>query len=177
MRRESGFTLIEVLVVILITSILLTLSAFAVRHYWFSKSLDSAVEQTVSELRQVQQQTVAESHPLVFGAWFQTDVQDDQYAVLKFDPNDTSTASDDECTQVGSPRTFENRVVITEVQFDPAPGIGTTCNSVVPAGSEQVFFYARGTATEGELTLFHDETGKSATVTVSGMTARVEEQQ
>ena len=176
MRRQAGFTLIELLVVMGITSVLLTLSAFALRHYWFVQAIESAAEEIESELRQVQQQTIAESHPLVYGAWFRTGVTSGQYGILKFDPKDTSTSSDDECTQVGPARTLGNGVVITEAAFEAAPEIDATCAPVLPVGGEPVFFYARGSATPGDLTLYHAQTDDSRTVTVSGVTGRVEQE-
>ena len=176
MRRESGMTLIEILAVLGITTVLLTLGASALRHYWFVQSVEGAAEEIESELRQIQQQTIAESHPLVYGAWFKTDVTSAQYGILKFDPKDTSTSSDDTCTHVGSARTLGNGVVITAAAFDADPEIDATCASVLPAGAEPVFFYARGSATAGELTVYHAETQDSMTVTVSGVTGRVEQQ-
>ena len=176
MRRQTGFTLIEVLVVLAITSTLLTLGAAAVRHYWFQNAIEGAAEEVQSELRLLQQKTVADSHPMVYGAWFKTGSGSDQWGVLKFDPKDTSTSSDDECTQLGGPRKFGTGIEVSAVDFDPPTGIGTVCDTTAPSGSEEVFFYARGTATAGQLTLFHPQTGRSIDVTVSEMTGRVEKQ-
>lgn len=176
MRRQSGFTLIELLVVIGITSVLLTLSAYAIRHYWFVKAIDGAAEEVESELRALQQRTIAESHPLVYGAWFKTGDVTGQWGILKFDPKDPSESTDDVCTQVGSPRSFNDGVVVSAVDFAPPVGVGTTCNGVAPAGAEKVFFYARGSATPGEVTLHHPLSDRSRTVTVSELTGRVDRQ-
>ena len=175
MRRESGFTLIELLAVVGLTAVLLTLGASALREYWFRQALDGSAEAVESEFRHLQQQTVAESHPLVFGAWFRTGAQaGGQWGSLKFDPKDASTSADDVCTLVGSPRTFDAGVVVDAASFEEPVGVGSTCSGVAPSGSKQVFFYARGAATAGSVTLFHPATGRSRTVTVSGLTGRVE---
>lgn len=177
MQRQSGFTLIEILVVLAITSTLLTLGAAAVRHYWFVQSVEGAAEEIESELRTIQQQTIAESHPLVYGAWFKPNETINQYGILKYDPKDTSTSADDECTQVGTSRKLGSGVVITEAAFDPTDAdIEAACAGVPPSGAASVFFYARGSATPGQLTVYHAETGHSKTVTVSGITGRVEQQ-
>lgn len=176
MRRESGFTLVELLVVVGMTAVLLTLSASAIRHYWFRQSLDGAAEQVVNDLRNLQQETIAESHPVVFGAWFRTGTPSGgQYGILKFDPKDVSISSDDVCTLVDSPQTFGNMVSITAVNFDTASEIEPVCGPVAPAGSEKVFFYARGSATAGSLTLHQPDIGE-VTVNVSAVTGRVEAQ-
>ena len=175
MRRESGLTLIEMLVVLGITAVLLTLSVSALRQYWFVRAIEGAADEVQSELRQLQQKTIAESHPLVYGAWFKTgDQPSGQYGVIKFDPKDTSTPSDDVCTQEGAARSFGAGVVISAVDFDPPTGVGTTCSAVIPDGAETAFFYARGSATPGELTLYHAETEESRVLTVSELTGRVE---
>ena len=174
MRRQSGFTLIEIMVVLGMTAVLLTMGAAAVRHYWFVQAIEGAAEEVESELRTLQQRTIAESHPLVYGAWFRTGDVAEQWGILKFDPKDPSSSSDDVCTQVGPPRSFDNGVIVGAAEFDPPTGVGTTCNGVAPADSEQVFFYARGSATPGEVTLNHPPTGQSKTVTVSELTGRVD---
>ena len=175
MRRESGFTLIELLVVIMITSVLLTLGAFAVRQYWLVSAADTAAEEVVAELRGLQQRTAAESHPMVYGAWFREDVPTDQWGTLGYDPKDTSTSSDDVCTQLGSPQRFGDGVIVASASFDPAGGtIESECAAAAPDGASLVFFYARGSATEGEIQLDHTAISDPLRITVSGTTGRVE---
>ncbi len=177
MRRESGFTLIELLVVILISSVLLTLSATAVRHYWFVSSADSAAEEIVAELRGLQQRTTAESHPMVYGAWFKETVPAGQWGILQFDPKDASTSSDDECRQLGPARTMGDGVVVDSASFDAAGGtLASRCAAAGPEGADLVFFYARGSATDGELALDHEALSQPLVITVSGTTGRVERQ-
>lgn len=177
MRRESGFTLVELLVGIAISATLLTLGAFAVRQYWFVSAADGAAEKVVSELRGLQQRATAESHPMVYGAWFKEDVATAQWGILRYDPKDASSSSDDICTQLGPAQRFGDGVVISNAAFDPAGGtIDTTCAGAAPSGADLVFFYARGSATAGEVVLDHDEISDPLRVTVSGVTGRVERQ-
>ncbi len=177
MRRESGFTLIEVLVVILISSILLTLSATAVRRYWFASAIESSAEEIVAELRSVQQRTIAASHPMVYGAWFREGPASDQWGVLRYDPKDPSSSDDDVCTQVASANSFGDGVVVSAANFQAAGGtIEAECGPAAPPGAAVVFFYARGSATPGQITLFQAELDQEVTITVSGVTGRVEQQ-
>ena len=177
MRRESGFTLIELLVVMSISAVLMTLGASAVRHFWFVNAVDKGAEQVQSELRQLQQRATAQSHPLVYGAWFRTG-QNSSWGVLKFDPKNASTASDDECTQVGGAEVLPSGATFSAVDFSTtgATTIETKCSVVAPAGSERVYFFARGTATPGELTVYQSNINESRTLAVSALTGRVDEQ-
>lgn len=177
MRRESGFTLIETLVVIGISAVLMTLSASAIRNYWFVNAAHDAVETVETQLRGLQQRTTAESHPMVYGAWFQEDVTSAQWGVLQYDPKDASSSSDDVCNQLGPAQRFGDGVVITEATFDAAGGtIETKCTATAPAGADLVFFYARGSATGGDIFLDHEAIAEPLRVTVSGVTGRVEGQ-
>jgi hypothetical protein len=156
------------LVVILISTILLALGASALRHYWLTQALSGATRQLVSQLRQLQQRTDAESHPIVYGARFTVGTSD--YALIRYDPKDASVTTDDECSLLET-RSFEAGVRISAASFDPAPGL---VMSKCPGSAQPfTFFYARGTATEGSVTLTHPVTGRSSTVTVLPLTGRV----
>jgi prepilin-type N-terminal cleavage/methylation domain-containing protein len=173
-RRESGMTLIEVLVVIAITAVMLTLGAYAARNFWFVSGLDSAREQVVSQLRRLQEKTVSENHPLVYGAWFKVDST--QWGSVRFDPKDLSTTSDDECTLDGSAQNFPAGVSVSAVSFQTVSPQTSKCATVAPSGSQIAFFFAGGSATSGSLTLQQTKTGSTKGLTVSGLTGRVEKQ-
>ena len=177
MRRESGFTLIEILVALAMSAVLLTLGAAALRHYWLLHSVDSDRGSLISELRGLQQRTVAESHPLIYGAWFREGTGlSSNWGVLRFDPKDTSTPADDACAQVGPARSFSNEVYVQAADFEPGPDETSICSAAAPPGSDLVFFYARGSATAGTIVLRQDAVDRAAGVSVSGITGRVEEQ-
>jgi prepilin-type N-terminal cleavage/methylation domain-containing protein len=172
MRRDHGFTLIEILTAIAISGILMTLGAAALRGYWFGRALNDGAEQIVSELRNAQERSVSESHPLVYGGWF--DGGSSEWGVVRFDPKDTSLPGDDECVVVSGPNKFSAGVVVDDVSFeDVVPQTGV-CASAVPSGAEIAFFFARGTATPGDVTLLQPRNDDTETVTVSGLTGRVE---
>jgi prepilin-type N-terminal cleavage/methylation domain-containing protein len=172
MRKEAGFTLIEMLVAMALSAILLTLGASALRNYWFVRSLHGAQDQTVTQLRDLQARVVSESHPLVFGLRFAPGQS--RYAIVEYRPATTSSPTE-KCTETG--QSFNSGVVVKSATFSAASGITAFCKGVIPgaATSQFVFFFARGTATEGNLVLEQPQlAGKSVKVTVKPITGRVE---
>jgi prepilin-type N-terminal cleavage/methylation domain-containing protein len=172
MRRDQGFTLIEILTTIAISAILLSLGATALRGYWFGRALHDGAEQVVSELRNAQERSVSESHPLVYGGWF--DEGSAEWGVVRFDPKDVSVPGDDECVVVSGPNEFSAGVVVDEVAFEDASPQSSVCAPAVPDGAEIAFFFARGSASPGEVTLVQPRNGDTETISVSALTGRVD---
>ena len=171
MKKENGFSLIEVLVTISLVSILLTLSAGGVRHYWFVQSLDGAQGELVSQLRQMQEQVVSETHPTVFGVRFRVGSSD--WAIVEYDPTATPTPT---CTDVRTNK-FGSGVQVTSATFTPPAdtAMHTKCKAIPGASSDSfAFFYARGSATGGSVTIVQPQLGRTKTVTVTPITGRVE---
>jgi Tfp pilus assembly protein FimT len=170
---EAGFTFVELLVGMTMLVVLLGLGAFALRQFWLTHSLRGGREEVVTQLRQLQQRSVSESHPLVYGARFT--VGSPTFGLVKFNPHDTATTADDSCVEM-STVTLGSDVQVSEVEFTDAAGITSLCRTQVAGASldEFVFFYARGTATEGDLTLQVPALpGKSLSLAVTPITGRV----
>lgn len=170
-RNESGFTLIELLAVLAVTALLLTLGASAFRHYWFKKSLYGSQDLMMTEMRAMQENAVSESHPLVYGLRFEPGSSN--WGEVKYDPKDQAIASDDTCTYVAdTPATFDSGVEVKTAAFDPPPGLNP---SICPesASGEFVFFYAKGTATEGNVTFGQPNLSDEIGLSVSSLTGRV----
>ena len=171
--NDDGFTLIELLAGMLIMFVLLGVGVFALRQFWLSHSLKGGRAEVVSQLRQLQERSVSESHPLVYGARFH--VGSPTFGIVKFNPNSASTTTDDTCVET-SKVTLESNVRVTAASFTSASGITSLCRTQISGAvsDEFAFFYARGTATSGQVTLVSPAyTGHSATVTVSPITGRV----
>ncbi len=175
LKKEGGFTLIEMLVVMAISTILMTLGAFAVRHFWFVQALSGSVDTVTTQMRQAQQQAESESHPLVYGVWFINVGDATRWGTLQYDPAMASP-----CTEIGK-RYFETGVQVKTVAFDEDSTRTPTCRSALgaagipSAGSAQIaFFYARGTATPGTITLEQTTLDRSRQLTVTGITGRVD---
>jgi len=174
MEREEGFTLIELLVVMMITSMVLTISAGAIRHFWFVQALSGSADSVTTQMRQAQQQAESESHPLVYGVWFINVGDAARWGTLQYDP-----AKALPCTEIGK-RTFDTGVQVASVSFTTDSTRTPACRSalgsagIANAGSAQIaFFYARGTATPGSITLEQTNLDRSESLSVTGITGRV----
>jgi prepilin-type N-terminal cleavage/methylation domain-containing protein len=174
MRRESGFTLIETMVAMALVAILLTLTAGGLRHYWFVQSLETAHGEVRSQLRQLQEQVVSETHPTVFGAHFRIGSSD--WGVVEYDPVISAGHPAATCQEVRSNK-FGTGVQVTAASF-AAPvdtTMGNLCKTIPGAsGDKFVFFYARGSATGGSVTVTQPQLGRSKTLTVTPITGRVQ---
>jgi prepilin-type N-terminal cleavage/methylation domain-containing protein len=170
LKDESGFTLIESLVAIALISLLVSLSAVALRSFWFAEAVDRATGEMTSLLKRTQQRVVAETHPLVYGVWMEEGSSD--WGIVKFDPKSIDTATDDVCTKEPD-KTMADGVTVDSVTGDTTSVAALECLTVVPDATF-VFFYARGTATEAHITLGKDESTGTKSIHVSPMTGRVE---
>lgn len=188
-RKEDGFSLIELLAVIALTSILLTIGAAALRYFWLGRALYGERDKIFTNLRAVQQQVVSESNPLVFGAWFKattppTDNGTAQWGTVRYRPADAAAGTAATCTSTSDFR-MDAGVQIRSAEFvDSLAGVTsvtdviTTCKTQVPtsaAATDFVLFLARGTATSGCVTLNQPRRDMNdLTVAVSALTGRVE---
>jgi prepilin-type N-terminal cleavage/methylation domain-containing protein len=169
MHREDGVSLIELLTTLALASVLVAFSALALRHYWFVQSLEKASDQVVTELRAAQQRVNAESHPVVYGVRF--DPGSATWGVVQYDPRKSSN----KCISVGT-RSLEGAVEIKAAGFTGGGDAETSCSSALGADNEFAFFYARGSATPGSVTVESQQTGGTKVVDVAGVTGRVEAQ-
>lgn len=169
---ERGFTLIELLVAVSIVSLLLTLSASALRIFWLQQGLDGAANDARVEMRRLQQRAESESHPLVYGAWF---VQDSSsWGVVRY------SASTGNCSLIDR-LSFDAGVIVSAVTgLDSPSSLISACRSAldaagVPSASSarMAFFYARGTANQGSVTVLQPSLRRTETVQVTPLTGRV----
>jgi prepilin-type N-terminal cleavage/methylation domain-containing protein len=183
MRKEQGFTMVELMVTIGLAAILFTLSAGAVQNYARVQSLDGAVDEVITQLRLAQQKTISESNPVIYGVRFRDG--SGAWDLIRFDPVGTGTA-DDVCTVEDSidlstgvfPRVVRVKNPTFPISETPStPPELAECRTAPGAQATDafVFFYARGNATQGSLTLHHPNLGSSRdrTVNVVGITGRV----
>ena len=172
-KNEDGFTLLEIIVTCVVSAIFLTLGAAALRTYWLKQSLRTAQGEAKQQMQTLQEQAVSESNPLVYGMRYT--VGSSNWSIVQFDGKNASTTADDTCVTVGDTRSF-NGVKVTAASFDTAPTVTATCISKLTAGAMDrfVFFYPRGTATSGSVTLTQESLNQSEQVTVTSMTGRVE---
>lgn len=193
-KNHAGFTLIEVLVVIAMMSVLLALGAQPLRNYWFKQSLHAARDVVMTEMEGAQSLVTSESHPLVYGVRFSDEAgynSEGRWGLVKYDPTNGpgGTAT---CTQYATGANdsgiFNAPVRIVAAAFTPATptteqlfcrsNLRTLSGAPLSATTDEfLFFYARGTATEGTLTLRQDNLGPAddLSIDVYSLTGRVEE--
>jgi len=169
---EGGFTLLEVLVVVVLLGVMLTLSVFALKIFWQRRALDGSTKQVTAQLRQLQQRAVAESHPLIYGARFSQGSS--TYTLLRYNPSDPSPPLCREMETV----TLEAGVKVAEgTTFGSSPYINLSECGSYGATDHFVFFFARGTATGGTLYLTNEQledTSQDTTrISVTNLTGRV----
>ncbi len=164
-ERQRGFTLIEVLVVITLGAILMTLSAGALRHFWFVQALESSSAEVVTQMRNAQQRAAAESHPLVYGVRFKPGTT--EWGVVQYDPRKAT----DKCTAEAS-RGFAAGVEVDTASFPSTSPQTTECTTALGSDNRYVFFYARGSATGGTVELISEPLSRTKVVTVTPITGR-----
>jgi prepilin-type N-terminal cleavage/methylation domain-containing protein len=190
---ELGFTLIELLTVIMLTSILMGLAAFELRHFWFVRALAGSENEVATQLRRQQQRVIAETHPLVYGARFPKggSAERASWSLIRFNAGNLTTTTDDTCVQyqtisLGSGVRIKNSNSRSEgVGFDDASYVTDFCRDNLetlagaPVSSAQndhlAFFFARGNATEGQVTLEQTQLGRTETICIAGLTGRTYE--
>jgi type II secretory pathway pseudopilin PulG len=170
MRKEAGFTVVELMAAILIAGLLMTLGVWSLRTYWFTQSLERAKAEVVTQMRQAQQRAMSESHPLVYGVYFEPNKS--FWGVVKFDP---TLSAGNKCSIVEEYR-FDGGVVSRSPSFTGEDAMRAECDLKFPSTpfpQRYVFFYPRGSATPGAVTLESYEGDDSYLVEVKGVTGRV----
>lgn len=172
-RGQAGFTLVELLTAFMLLTIVVTLTVAALRHYWFVQSLEGGKDEVVTQLRGLQQRVISETFPLVYGARFTPNRSSWQH--VQFNPDDGTCDKVQEGDLDGGQ--FSGDVRIESSSFDTYTSGGTDVSELCREGiddAEVVFFFARGTATEGEITLVQPRLDRRKTVCISGPTGRVD---
>lgn len=170
--RQHGFTLVELLATLLLMSILAAFAVGAGRNFWWRQALGSSEGDVAFALRALQQQAVAESNPLVYGARFSQNAS--SFETYRYNPLSGN------CVSTGV-RDLGAGVVVDDADFDVynIPSTSTPVSTLCPGPSSPqryVFFFARGSATDGEIRLRQPRvsTPNTRTVEVIGLTGRVE---
>jgi prepilin-type N-terminal cleavage/methylation domain-containing protein len=175
--NEHGFTLIELMVVMSITTVLLGLGAFAVRNFWLVRSLSGGQDEIASQMRAVQSKVMAESNPLIYGIGFREGTS--EWQIVRYRAAVGTTPAS--CVGDGT-RRFDAKVTISDVDFettlagqDVSAMVGL-CDDVIAAPPDGfVFFLPRGLATAGTVTIRQSILDRTATVEVFSLSGRVRE--
>ena len=169
--EQGGFTLVELLTTMLLVGVLATFAVGAGRQFWLRRSLVAAQNDVVVTLREMQQRSVAESHPLVYGVRFQPNATG--FRIYRYNPLTGTCTGQDE-------REFTSGVIVHEVDFGPLnqTSSGAPVSALCGGGDPEsyVFFFARGTSTGGFVELRQPavDTADIRRIEVGEVTGRVE---
>jgi prepilin-type N-terminal cleavage/methylation domain-containing protein len=153
-RRDSGFTLIEVMVVLALVSLLSALGVGAFKSWSVAHAQLGAATGMQTILRQTQVRAVTEG--ISFCVKF--DATGDSYTVYRNACAPTGNV------KVGGPFTLgDSRVHLSAVSF----------TAVAPATSTEVTFRSSGSATPGGLNVTRTGSTKTYSIDVEGLTGRV----
>lgn len=175
MRKDDGFTLIEMLTAVGLAAILMTLAAVALRQYWLVRSLGAATGGVVAQLRTLQQHAVSESSPSLFGASFIPD--SGAWSTFRYNLGpDIASTSDDTCAIRSTLTLGTGVMVLSSTSFASASQVSQSVLASgcgIPSSAKVVLFFPKGTATRGHVDLHQPTLGRSAAVCVSPLTSRV----
>ena len=153
---QRGFTLIELMVTMFLTAILMAMAVGGWIAYQRAHAQADSAREIAGVLRQAQVRAQAEdaTYRVDFGA---TPAR--TYSLYKYDGTNWNLVS--------SYETEDNAVKITGADFaaisgDPSEPDATSC-----------YFFGRGTATKGSVSVIRDGSSKTYTIDVEGFTGRV----
>jgi len=149
---DSGFTLIELMVTMLIASTLMSIGAFGFTNWQRTSQQRGTAQELVSALRNTAQRSVSEGRTYCVGLTAQS------YVVSRGVSCITGTVAP------GGARTASAKVSLSV----PPTGAGSC-----PAASQCIYFYPRGTASPATVNVTSSARSKVYTITVEGLTARV----
>jgi type II secretory pathway pseudopilin PulG len=168
---EAGFTVVELMVVMALTIVLFTLGAFAVRQFWHVRSLAGAQDIVVTQLRQLQQRSMSEGHPNVYGLGVRPGFSD--FAVVR------GSATTNACTVVNRQLLGDGVLVTANTDFGTASTMAGNCATALGTGYKVVLFYPRGIAGVGgvpgqqRIELSQPAIGRTRAIQVTPLTGRV----
>lgn len=149
---DRGFTLVELMVAMAIFGILVAFGTMPMRNYQRAQEHTGAAREVVAALRNAQVRAVSEGTP--YKIVFQSD-QVDLYRSNGGVYSATPTKS--------HPLPSGVSLDVAATAFTPPSG----------SAGPDAYFYARGTASKGQLVVRRTESSKTYTINIEGLTARV----
>jgi type II secretion system protein H len=156
-REDHGFTLVELMVVMVIVGVLMTIGVFSFANYQKTSQQRGTAKEVVSLLRNASERAISE------GRTYCIDIASDQLSTTTW-----RRACGPSGTALGdTTRTQSTKVTLDATVTNPSPA--PEC----PATHQCLYFYPRGTATPATVVIRSSARSKTYTVTVEGLTARV----
>lgn len=163
-RDDSGFTLIELMVTMIVASIMLAIGIFGFANWQKAAQQRGSARELVSVLRNASERAISE------GRTYCVDINAAGTAMETWrytcGPNPASPpAPASQLLQKASTQSTKVTLAATITNPSPAPAC--------PTSHKCVYFYPRGTATPTTVVVASSVRTKTYTVTVEGLTARV----
>ena len=152
-RGESGFTLIELMFAMVLFGTLVTIAIPPYKNYRTIQQHKGATREMVAFLRRAQVRAVAEE------TTYRVDIASDGQSARTYRFNGTTYTAGQIL------RSPSAKIRFTSATFAAGPVTGT--------GVASVFFYARGSASKGTLSVTRKGSSAKFTIDVEGLTARV----
>lgn len=156
-RADAGFTLVELMVVMVISGVLASIGLFGFASWKATSEQQGTADAVQSQLRNASTRAISE------GRTYCLEVAGDgrSYSLYQYACSATAPAQ-----RVLGPRPTQSSDVTLQATITGAAG-------ACPSGSTCVYFRPRGTATPASINVLSTERSKVYTINVEGLTSRV----
>lgn len=160
--RESGFTMVELVVVMSIVGVLMAIATFGFTSYRNTSEQRGSAQEMLSALRSASEQAISE------GRTYCVDLAAGASGNRTYSTWRKACTAAGGGTQVGGTKQTQSaRVTFTSAVTSPSPA------PACAAGHSCIYFYPRGTALPATVTVASSARSKTYTIRVEGLTARV----
>lgn len=160
LSSDGGFTLVEALTVMAIAGVLMAISVWGMHSYLVSSREKGTATEIQSTLRNTADRSLAE------GRTYCVLFTSTTWSVYVHDCAVSTNLTDGPHKAGGSDQTLD-------AVFPVPPGMDPTEVTNCPSSGRCAYFYPRGNAIAGTVTISRNGSGKQYTVTVIGLTGRV----